>query len=217
MELTGKIINFLGDSITEGVGASSHKNCYVEVLRRTYHLAEARNYGITGTRIAHQTHVSDKPRFDLDFCGRYQEMDDHADAVVVFGGTNDFGHGFAPFGTIGDTDPETFCGACDTLYKGLRAKYPHTPIAVITPLPRSAENDPRGDGFKPAGPLLAVYVDAIQKIAAANGLPVLDLFHDAPVGLRGTFPPELFPDGLHPNDIGHARLAQAIAKFLQTL
>lgn len=217
MDLTQKTVNFLGDSITEGVGASTHEHCYVEVLRQTYGLAQARNYGISGTRIAHQAHVSDKPSFDLDFCGRYQEMDDHADAVVVFGGTNDFGHGFAPFGVIGDTAPDTFCGACDTLYKGLIAKYPTTPIVIVTPTPRQAENDPRGDGFKPAGPLLAEYVDAIQKIAAANGLPVLDLFHDAPAGMRAAFPPELFPDGLHPNDVGHEHLARLIAEFLQTL
>lgn len=217
MELAGKIVNFLGDSITEGAGASTPDNCYVEVLRRTYGLAEARNYGISGTRIAHQTHVSDNPRFDLDFCGRFHEMDDHADAVVVFGGTNDFGHGYAPFGRIDDTDPSTFCGACDTLYKGLRAKYPTTPIAVITPTPRSAENDPLGDGIKPAGLLLHDYVEAIQQIAAANGLPVLDLFHDAPVGKRALFPPEIFVDGLHPNDTGHAQLAKQIAEFLQTL
>ena len=217
MELANKIINFLGDSITEGIGASNHDHCYVEVLRRTYGLAEARNYGISGTRIAHQTHVSDKPSYDLDFCGRFSSMADAADAVVVFGGTNDFGHGFAPFGTVGDTSPDTFCGACDTLYKGLKAKYPTTPIVVITPLPRSAENNPRGDGYKPAGPLLCEYVAAIQSIAAANKLPVLDLFHDAPSGKRAMLPPNLFPDGLHPNDAGHAILAKLIGDFLESL
>lgn len=217
MELTGKVVNFLGDSITEGVGASAYENCYVEVLRRTYGLAEARNYGICGTRIAHQTHVSNNPRFDLDFCGRYQQMDDRADAVVVFGGTNDFGHGFAPFGTFGNTTPDTFCGACDYLYKGLRAKYPHTPIVIVTPAPRSAENDPLGDGFKPAGPLLREYVAIIQQTAAAHNLPVLDLFHVAPEGHRAELPPEYFPDGLHPNDTGHALLARLIAEFLQTV
>ena len=217
MELANKTINFLGDSITEGVGASDHDHCYVEVLRRTYGLAEARNYGISGTRIAHQARVSDNPRDDKDFCGRFADMDDTADAVVVFGGTNDFGHGFAPFGTVGDVTPDTFCGACDTLYKGLKAKYPTTPIIIVTPLPRSAENNPRGDGYKPAGPLLCKYVAAIQAIAAANDLPVLDLFHDAPTGRRALFPPTLFPDGLHPNDAGHAILAKQIAEFLECL
>lgn len=141
MILLGKSINFLGDSITEGVGASSPDKCYVEVLRKTYGLAAARNYGLGGTRITPQSQPSDDPQWDRDFCGRYDSMDDNADIVVVFGGTNDFGHGFAPFGAVGDTTPATFCGACDYLYKHLKAKYPQAKIIVVTPTHRSNENE----------------------------------------------------------------------------
>lgn len=52
MELTGKKINFLGDSITEGCCATSPEKGYVDVMKRKYRLTEARNYGIGGTRIA---------------------------------------------------------------------------------------------------------------------------------------------------------------------
>lgn len=179
MELTGKKINFLGDSITEGAGASSPETCYVADMHRLYNLAAARNYGI--------------------------------------GGTNDFGHGLAPFGQVGDTTPDTFCGACNTLYKGLKAKYPRAKLAVITPTPRSKAASPKGEGNKPAGHVLADYVDAIKQIAAANGLPVLDLFHPQPVGKSEAFPPEILVDGLHPSDAGHAVLAKLIGEFLQTL
>ncbi len=217
MELTGKKINFLGDSITEGAGASSPETCYVADMHRLYNLAEARNYGIGGTRIAPQKEVSAETVWDQDFLVRYAKMDDDADFVVVFGGTNDFGHGLAPFGQVGDTAPDTFCGACDTLYKGLKAKYPHAKLAVITPTPRAKAASPKGEGNKPAGHVLADYVDAIKQIAAANGLPVLDLFHPQPVGQSDAFPPELFVDGLHPSDAGHAVLAKLIGEFLQTL
>ena len=217
MNLNDKIINFLGDSITEGVGASTPDTCYVEVLRRMYNPAQARNYGIGGTRIAPQKEASIDPQWDKDFCGRYQAMADDADIVVVFGGTNDFGHGLAPFGTVGDTTPATFCGACDTLYKGLKQKYPQAAIVVVTPIHRNNENDPRGDGYKPVGPLLAEYVDAIMQIAAANSLPVLDLFHGQRTCKDGTLTPDMFPDGLHPNDTGHKILAELIGDYLQTL
>lgn len=96
MELTGKKINFLGGSITEGAGASSPETCYVADMHRLYNLAAARNYGIGGTRIAPQKEVSAEPVWDQDFLGRYAKMDDDADFVVVFGGTNDFGHGLPP-------------------------------------------------------------------------------------------------------------------------
>ena len=217
MELTGKKINFLGDSITQGAGASSPETCYVADMHRLYNLAEARNYGIGGTRIAPQKEVSAEPVWDQDFLGRYAKMDDDADFVVVFGGTNDFGHGLAPFGQVGGIAPDTFCGACDTLYKGLKAKFPRAKLAVITPTPRAKAASPKGEGNKPAGHVLADYVDAIKQIAAANGLPVLDLFHPQPVGNSDAFPPEIFVDGLHPSDAGHAVLAKLIGEFLQTL
>ena len=50
---------------------------------------------------------------------RFTEMDERADAVVVFGGTNDFGHGDAPLGKPSDRDPSTFYGACHYLMNGL--------------------------------------------------------------------------------------------------
>ena len=46
-----KTIAFLGDSITEGVGASSPETNYVSLVgKKTGH--EVINYGVSGTRIA---------------------------------------------------------------------------------------------------------------------------------------------------------------------
>ena len=50
-------------------------------------------------------------------------MNHDADYVIVFGGTNDFGHGDAPFGEIGDKTPDTFCGAVDDLVNVLLRYY----------------------------------------------------------------------------------------------
>ena len=54
MELKGKIINFLGDSITEGVGVEKTENIFHQIIKEKYGLKEAENYGISGTRIAKQ-------------------------------------------------------------------------------------------------------------------------------------------------------------------
>ena len=51
MELKGKKIYFLGDSITEGVGASDTEHCYVSVFGKLSG-AVVKNYGISATRIA---------------------------------------------------------------------------------------------------------------------------------------------------------------------
>ena len=66
MELKGKTINFLGDSITEGAGVSDiQNNRYDNRLKAMLELKKLNNYGIGGTRIAHQSVPSEEPRYDL--------------------------------------------------------------------------------------------------------------------------------------------------------
>ena len=100
MELKGLKVNFLGDSITQGHGTSAPDKIYHALIKEKYGLAEARNYGIGGTRIAKQ-HNPTNEVWDQDFCKRCLEMDPDADLIVVFGGTNDLGHGNAEFGEKG--------------------------------------------------------------------------------------------------------------------
>ncbi len=219
MKLEGLKINFLGDSITEGAAASCPENRYWNVLKREYGLAEARGYGIGGTRIAKQTTPSCVARYDLDFCQRFAQMDDDADVVVVFGGTNDYGHGDAPIGTMADRTPDTFYGALHYLYTGLINKYPTATIVVMTPLHRLDEYNLRGEGNKPCdGEPLITYVNIIKEVAAYYSLPLLDLW--AMGGMQPNVPvlrEKFNPDGLHPNNAGHAKIAHRLAGFLKTL
>ena len=218
MNLQGKKINFLGDSITEGHGTSG-ESCFFTTLIAQQTGAVCRNYGIGGTRIARQTVPSENPRHDLDFPGRVDEMDPDADIVVVFGGTNDFGHGDAPLGCMADRDVYSFYGGLHTLYTSLIEKYPAARIVVLTPLHRLNEDNPRGDGKKPQDvATLKEYVGIIREVAEYYSLPVLDLF--ATSGMQPRVPviqQRYIPDGLHPNDAGHRLLAEQIVRFLQQL
>lgn len=211
MELKGKKINFLGDSITEGSCATRPEWAYVEVMKTSYGLAAARNYGIGGTRIARQQVPSENPKFDRDFPSRVSEMDPDADIVIVFGGTNDHGHGDAPFGVDSDRTADTFCGACHCLYRSLLENFPRAKIVVLTPLHREVET--RADGIT-----LEDYVNQIRNAAAQYGLPILDLYERSTI--KANVPEiaaRLTTDGLHPNDEGHAILAQEIGEYLKTL
>ena len=67
MELKGKKIYFLGDSITEGVGASDAEHCYVSVFGKLSGTI-VKNYGISATRIACQTENLTTKEPDLSFC-----------------------------------------------------------------------------------------------------------------------------------------------------
>ncbi len=216
MELKGTKINFLGDSITEGAGTSSHDKMFTMLIEREYG-AICQNYGIGGTRIARQKTPTEE-KWDRDFVSRVPEMDADADIVVVFGGTNDFGHGDAPIGTMSDRTPYTFYGALHCLYTALIEKYPDVPIVVLTPLHRITEDIPTGDNKPAPVGTLKEYVNIIREVAEYYSLPVLDLFKES--GLQPKIPiiqQKYVPDGLHPNDAGNEILAHKIARFLEML
>lgn len=220
MELKGIKANFLGDSITEGVGTSSPEHIYFNVLKEKCGLKEARGYGVGGTRIARQTVLNPTDPFDRDFIMRTDEMDADADLVVVFGGTNDYGHGQAPLGSMSDRTVFTFYGALHNLIPKLIEKYPNGKIVFMTPLHRMCEDGTVGV-WKPEGveqkPLVD-YVRAIKEVCEYYSVPVLDLF--ASSGIAGNLQcvcDRLMPDGLHPNDNGHVIIAAKLAKFLENL
>lgn len=216
MELKGTKINFLGDSITEGAGTSSPDRMFTMLIEREYG-AICQNYGIGGTRIARQKTPTEE-KWDRDFISRVPEMDNDADIVVVFGGTNDFGHGDAPLGTMSDRTPYTFYGALHCLYTALTEKYPDVPVVILTPLHRLNEDSPKGDNKPEPVGTLKEYVNIIREVAEYYSFPVLDLFKES--GLQPKIPviqQKYVPDGLHPNDDGNAILAHKIARFLETL
>ena len=212
MKLNGLAINFLGDSITEGCGTSGPDKAFAHLLEEACQLSASRNYGIGGTRIARQQTPSADPKIDRDFCLRASEMDENADVVVVFGGTNDYGHGDAPFGRYSDDTVSTFCGACRSLFTRLIEKYGREKVAVITPLHRSDESS------IPRKKSLSEYVEVIRRMAADFSLPVLDMWKNDTLNPNvADHGKKYFSDGLHPNDEGHALFGEAVAEFLQSI
>lgn len=216
MNLQNKTVFFLGDSITEGVGVSAPEKNYVSVFAELSH-AVVGNYGISGTRIAKQRKPSENPAWDQDFLSRVEQMEDGADVIVVFGGTNDFGHGDAEFGDFNSRSEHTFYGALHILCQKLINKYPQAEIVFMTPLHRRNELETVNE-FGRNRMLLVRYVDAIIEVAGYYGLPVLDLFRTS--GLQPNLPvirDTYAPDELHPNDAGARRIAQRLCAFLSTL
>jgi len=225
MNINGFKVNFLGDSITEGVGVTDIANCrYDNRLAVMCQLSAVNNYGISGTRLAHQTHPSEKPRYDLCFCGRAYNMDPDADMVVVYGGVNDYIHGDAPFGQIGDTTPATFCGAVYFLMNLLRELYGNKPVIFMTParcfLRHEVDDvNPSCHATKrPGGKELLAYVDVIVETAKKFDVSVLDLYRDLGLDPHEQECYDTYTiDGLHFNDAGHAVLAQRLKEFIEAM
>ncbi len=218
MDLQGKTLLFLGDSITWGAGASCPENIYWNKLGSMTG-SNCLGFGIGGTRIAVQKTPSPNPEHDLYFASRLDSMPDTADVVVVFGGTNDYGHGDAPMGRMEDRTPETFYGALHDLCLKLLHKYPTARIIFMTPLHRTREDVYTDNeyGVRRVG-VLRDYVVAIREVCEYYSLPVLDLYSVS--GFRPDIPimkKTYATDGLHPNDAGHERIACLLKGFLSNL
>lgn len=224
MDLTGKVVNFLGDSITEGACVGDLTLRYDNRIKAEYGLCAVHNYGISGTRLAYQRTPSAYPRFDLYFPGRIFDLCPDADVTVVYGGVNDYLHGTAPFGTETDETPDTFCGAVNFLMTALPARYPKMKFLFLTPA-RVCHTEAPDDTKPSTCPLpgreqrpLADYVDAILAAGRRHGIPVLDMYRDFP--LKASDPEtraKYTGDGLHFNAAGHAFLADFVAQALKKL
>ena len=212
MEIKNKVISFLGDSITEGVGASSNEKGYPNLIGEKYGAKKVNNYGVAGTCIARQQDTS-SPLYNKDFCVRSLNIDKESDIIVVFGGTNDLGLGDAPFGQFSDRTPDTFYGALHTLILNLINEYPTAAKIICTPLHRGTEVMPR-----PHGKVLLDYVNAIKEVAEYYSIPVCDLWRNSGLQPRVPIIQQLYcPDTIHPNDEGYKILAERIADFILKL
>ena len=215
MDLKGKKILFLGDSITEGHGTSTSGKKFSDLIAKNEG-AICYNYGIGGTRIAYQLKPSENARWDLNFIDRVDEMENDADIVFVFGGTNDYGHGDAPIGSFEDRTPYSFYGAVHTLITKLINKYPQAKIVFATPLHRGLETRNLEKGGVMQEVTLYRYVEILREITEYYAIPTLDLYKCS--GMQPLVPvlkEKYMPDGLHPNDLGHVILADRISAFLK--
>lgn len=224
MELEGKVINILGDSISEGIGVTDIElNRYDNIVKRTLGIRAINSYAVGGSRIAHQINASQNPRFDLCFCGRVYDMDKSADMVIVWGGANDYIHGDAPIGKMGDTTPATFFGGLYFLMDYLKKSYPEKPIVFITPAhccycnhsdtKVSIRSNKRDDAMP-----LKSYAEIIKKMGEKFDIPVLDMYET--LGIDPNIPSDnknYTVDGIHFNDAGHAIIASRIIDFLKKL
>ena len=124
------------------------------------------------------------------------------------------------------TDSKTFKGRINNLMLLLKDKYPQSQIIFLTPLHRgfakfSKRNVQADETFPNRGGIYVdAYVEAIKEISNIWAVPVIDL--NAISGLFPNMPSHAIyfnkdaNDLLHPNALGHKRMAKAIAYVLQS-
>ena len=205
-------MNCLGDSITFGYIPDNGAQMdipYPTEIQNLLHLLRCRNYGISGSTIAVNSGNY------APMCKRYLDMNDDADIILVFGGTNDYGRAVcSDLGTENDSTDTTVYGALNILASGLIEKYPKAFIFFVTPLRRADKISNNSKGYS-----LEDISKAIKQVAYKYSLPVLDLyniggFHIGNDTFRNIYGGK---DKLHPNQlfvIEH--LAKMIAAFIKS-
>jgi acyl-CoA thioesterase-1 len=190
----------VGDSITAGLFASSPAASYPSVLQTLYGSSvQVMNFGHSG---ATMMSVADLP---------YQNQVEYTNAttfvsgagatavvdVILMLGTNDSKSYNWMVGT--GTRAQQFVTDCTALVDHFTSLPTH-PLVYIALPSRSFTNTYGISGTIIHDQMLPL----LQQVAAARGLPIIDV--DTPTAPH----PELFPDGVHPNDTGYALIAQVM-------
>lgn len=227
----GRTIVFLGDSITDKRRIGTNY-VYWEYLREML-MIHPLVYGQSGHTWKNVLQQAEKLS-ELD-------MTEIA-AILIFAGTNDFNNGipmgalYTESSTIVNHNgnqvdrmmrkpnyaEDTFYGRINTALQYLKSKYPEKQIIILTPLHRgfaqfSASNIQPDEQYANAkGLYISDYVEALKLAAAQWSVPVIDLYGAS--GLQpmlesnSIFFADKNNDLLHPNALGHLRMARFIAQ-----
>lgn len=214
------MINILGDSLTEGVGARTPDKAFPEVLSRLTG-AKVNNYGVAGSRITDITVDYTNP---ASFVDRMYSMEKTADLVIVFGGTNDFWFGDCPIGERTDSKPNTFYGALNTMLPYLKNAYPAAELVLMVPYQQSKDADEthsyqRSTYGDYGSGTFSQYRVAMLDRCQYYKIPVLDLYADYELNMADNREAlEMYGnylcDGCHLNDAGYNLLARKLYQFI---
>ncbi|MGG1527028.1 SGNH/GDSL hydrolase family protein [Peribacillus frigoritolerans] len=211
----GKTFVSLGDSITwqDGKVYASTSNIargYQTILKEKLGFASYNNQGVNGRPIANGSANG----VGTNTTGKGLTYSAY-DLVIIAGGTNDFKLNIplGVKGVIGDTifDTNTFYGAYRDLVEYILTNKPTIRIVLFTPLQRD------NGGYdinttNPAGHKLIDYVNAILAIGEMYGIPVCDMHRNS--GFNKLLLSTYTLDGLHPNDVGYARIGDYASSFV---
>lgn len=213
----GKRVACLGDSITFGMRSGQNStttkedNPWVNQLKNYCGFTDIKNYGLSGNRVSGGT---------TPMSERFSSMLGNEDIAIIMGGTNDLSNNvpigtFDSAGAIATTD--TFYGALNVLFKGLKQKYQNKPIVIITPLNAVNQNIPNGisTGLKLT---MEDYRVAIRNVAKLYGFYILELQNL--VGFDSMIEADrqkFITDGVHPNQAGHDIMAKVIGQYINSL
>lgn len=196
-----KNITFVGDSITVGFVDRPFPLIVGENLN-----ANIINLGVSGSAITVVGGRTDS------FFERKHTIPQNSDLILIFGGTNDFGHD-SPMGNNFTISTDNFYGSLIQFIEYVLSSYPNSKLAFITPLHREGEYMSNAYAYA-----LEDYVEVIKDCCKHYGIPYLDLYNDLGINPNISSHKTLYMnDGLHPNELCHEIIATKITDFIRRI
>lgn len=210
ISLHGKKLVAIGDSMVQGLSLSDAANqTWVSKIASRNGMRH-KNYGMNGTALSYNDVYDGQLRKEDSVIGRYSSMDDDADYILVYAGTNDI-YNSIPLGERDSDDSTTICGAVHTLCQGLQAKYPNGKIGFITPYDPGFGNE----AYQSA----QLYIDAIVQVCSEHGIPVFDNSKDGGIDWQDPVQAASYTmeEGGHLNEAGMEYVSYRYEAFLKSL
>lgn len=207
-------INFVGDSITEGVGGNVDENghtiSYVNYVQSYLHFGNVINSGKAGSTVAEYSMNQDLAIGPNEA----QFFAKGAQITIFYAGLNDylFPDDVKNFGVLDNGTTGGYCGQLQLLLRSFGSKNPNATLFLVTafqtPLGNPSTQVTNFDGI----PTLNDYMEQQRILAAECSYPLIDLYsigfmdmHDAETAAN------LLSDSTHPNDTGYRILGEHIA------
>ena len=206
--LNDKIITVFGDSITAGSGASSTSYKYSSLLSSELGMTlENKGIGNTGYCTGRNLNTSDETFTDASRINDVDSISTDTEILIVFLGINDIRNSSDIWGNLGEinsTDTTTIYGAINVMYSSIVEKLinSNTSVFICSPTPTTSDLD--GSYVYGGGYTLQEFSDILEERAQHYGFQFIDLLNLC------NFTADTFNDSVHPNDSGHAKIAECI-------
>lgn len=194
----------LGDSLTES-NSRTTKNYHDYVAEETG--CTVVNMGLSGSGYKKLEDTSKA------FYQRISDVPTDADIITIFGSGNDLG---LSLGTVEDTGTDTICGCMKQTIENLFTIMPGARLGIVLPTPWIGQQPSNKDCA------MAKYCEALKEIAGYYSIPVLDLYHGSNLRpwdetFRSLYYKKDDGNGVHPDEDGHALIANKFKMFIQSL